>query len=41
MIRFDHHLTNFKTNTTLSFAYSTLACKVGSEVRLGAFTDLI
>ena len=37
---FDHHLTlNFKTNTTLSFAYSTLVrYKVGSDVRPGTFT---
>ena len=37
---FDHHLTiNFKTNTTLSFAYSTLVrYKVGPEVRPGTFT---
>jgi peptide/nickel transport system substrate-binding protein len=39
-IHFDHHLTlNFKTNTTLSFAYSTLVrYKVGPEVRPGTFT---
>jgi peptide/nickel transport system substrate-binding protein len=37
---FDHHLTlNFKTNTTLSFAYSTLVrYKVGADVRPGTFT---
>jgi peptide/nickel transport system substrate-binding protein len=37
---FDHHQTiNFKTNTTLSFAYSTLVrYKVGPEVRPGTFT---
>jgi peptide/nickel transport system substrate-binding protein len=37
---FDHHLTlNFKTNTTLSFAYSTLVrYKVGADVRPGIFT---
>src|SRR5436853_4509971 len=36
---FDHHLTlNFKTNTTLSFAYSTLVrYKVGADVRPGPF----
>src|SRR6266446_452667 len=36
---FDHHLTlNFKTNTTLSFAYSTLVrYKVGADVRPGTF----
>jgi peptide/nickel transport system substrate-binding protein len=39
-VHFDHHLTlNFKTNTTLSFAYSTLVrYKVGPEVRPGTFT---
>ena len=39
---FDPHLTlNFKTNTTLSFAYSTLArYKVGADVRPGTFTRL-
>jgi peptide/nickel transport system substrate-binding protein len=37
---FDHHLTlNFKTNTTLSFAYSTLfRHKVGPAVRPGTFS---
>jgi peptide/nickel transport system substrate-binding protein len=37
---FDPHLTlNFKTNTTLSFAYSTLVrYKVGADVRPGTFT---
>ena len=37
---FDPHLTlNFKTNTTLSFAYSTLVrYKVGAAVLLGTFT---
>ena len=37
---FDHHLNiNFKTNTTLSFAYSTLVrYKVGPEVPPGTFT---
>src|SRR2546425_2391170 len=37
---FDHHQTlNFKTNTTLSFAYSTLArYKVGADVEPGTFT---
>jgi peptide/nickel transport system substrate-binding protein len=37
---FDHHFTlNFKTNTTLSLAYSTLVrYKVGAEVRPGTFT---
>jgi peptide/nickel transport system substrate-binding protein len=37
---FDHHLTlNFKTNSTLSFAYSTLVrYKVGADVRPGTFT---
>jgi peptide/nickel transport system substrate-binding protein len=37
---FDHHLTlNFKTNTTLSFAYSTLVRhKVGPAVRPGTFS---
>src|SRR5882724_4774709 len=37
---FDHHLTlNFKTNTTVSFAYSTLVrYKVGADVRPGTFT---
>jgi len=37
---FDHHLTlNFKTNTTLSFAYSTLVrYQVGAAVRPGTFT---
>ena len=37
---FDPHLTlNFKTNTTLSFAYSTLVrYKVGAAVRPGTFT---
>src|SRR5262245_35049417 len=37
---FDHHLTlNFKTNTTLSFAYSTLVrYKVGAGIRPGSFT---
>jgi peptide/nickel transport system substrate-binding protein len=36
---FDHHLTlNVKTNSTLSFAYSTLArYKVGADVRPGTF----
>src|SRR5262245_52025768 len=36
---FDHHQTlNFKTNTTLSFAYSTLVrYKVGADVRPGTF----
>jgi peptide/nickel transport system substrate-binding protein len=36
---FDHHLTlNFKTNTTLSFVYSTLVrYKVGADVRPGTF----
>lgn len=37
---FDHHLTlNFKTNTTLSLAHSTLVrYKVGPDVRPGTFT---
>src|ERR1700752_110027 len=37
---FDPHLTlNFKTNTTVSFAYSTLVrYKVGADVRPGTFT---
>jgi peptide/nickel transport system substrate-binding protein len=37
---FDHHQTlNFKTNTTLSFVYSTLVrYKVGADVRPGIFT---
>jgi peptide/nickel transport system substrate-binding protein len=37
---FDHHLTlNFKTNTTVSFAYSTLVrYKIGPDVRPGTFT---
>jgi len=37
---FDHHQTiNFKTNTTLSFAYSTLVrYKVGPDVEPGTFT---
>ena len=37
---FDPHLTlNFKTNTTLSFVYSTLVrYKVGADVRPGTFT---
>ena len=37
---FDPHLTlNFKTNTTLSFVYSTLArYKIGADVRPGTFT---
>src|SRR5262245_37326925 len=36
---FDHHHTlNFKTNTTLSFAYSTLVrYRVGADVRPGTF----
>jgi peptide/nickel transport system substrate-binding protein len=39
-VHFDHHLTlNFKTNTTLSFVYSTLVrYKVGPEVTPGTFT---
>jgi len=39
-VHFDHHLTlNFKTNTTLSFAYSTLVrYKVGVDIRPGTFT---
>ena len=39
-VHFDPHLTlNFKTNTTLSFAYSTLVrYKVGADVRPGTFT---
>jgi len=39
-IHFDHHQTiNFKTNTTLSFAYSTLVrYKVGPDVEPGTFT---
>jgi len=38
-VHFDHHQTiNFKTNTTLSFAYSTLVrYKVGPEVEPGTF----
>src|SRR6266511_4824105 len=39
-VHFDPHLTiNFKTNTTLSFAYSTLVrYQVGVDVPPGAFT---
>src|SRR5207249_9686262 len=39
-VHFDHHQTiNFKTNTTLSFAYSTLVrYKVGPDVEPGTFT---
>src|SRR5256714_2635449 len=39
-VHFDPHLTiNFKTNTTLSFAYSTLVrYKVGPDVEPGTFT---
>ncbi len=39
-VHFDPHLTlNFKTNTTLSFAYSTLVrYKVGPDVPPGTFT---
>jgi hypothetical protein len=39
-VHFDHHQTiNFKTNTTLSFAYSTLVrYKVGPDVAPGTFT---
>jgi ABC-type transport system substrate-binding protein len=37
---FDHHLTlNVRTNSTLSFTYSTLVrYKVGADVRPGTFT---
>jgi len=39
-VHFDHHQTiNFKTNTTLSFAYSTLVrYKLGPDVEPGTFT---
>ena len=39
-VHFDHHLTiSFKTNTTLSFVYSTLVrFKVGPDVQPGTFT---
>ena len=39
-VHFDHHqTTNFKTNTTLSFIYSTLVrFKVGPDVPPGTFT---
>src|SRR5262245_60627477 len=39
-VHFDHHQTiNFKTNTTLSFAHSTLVrYKVGTDVAPGTFT---